>query len=338
MKIEMKARVALACGLLSFALRASDCPEPPPGIRDILASSFYTDPTHSVEDEERVATFRAQYRPFEDYQKAIAKFTDAYLEKGKDLDCAVAWLERWAADGAMLGAMQYDGSTAQPQAVREWTLASIAISWDKIQARVPEEQRILINEWMRNLAYAGIKYKVQHLKNTEDNMHQNHMYWAGVSYLAVAIATGDKKLFKEAKGIYEGAIDYLKDDGSLPSEMKRGYKALRYHSFAEEPLLLMAEIARKSGENWFAYKNYKIDKLSRLVAAGLKDPAVFERMSGGYAPQRELRPNDLTWITIARARVPDGERFEGVNVSSKPQAYTGGKVSLLIEKGVFDPQ
>ena len=327
-------RCALPLLLSTLPLWPEGCPPPPAGIPDIHATNFYIDPAHSVADQARLAAYRAQSRPFEAFRSAVMTFTDAFLENGSRLDCAIAYLHRWAADGAMLGRIERVDRSSQSQYVREWTLGTLAISWNKIRASTPPEERAVIDAWLQACAHAGIAYRSQHLPRETNN----HLYWNGVADMAVAVATGDATLLDEARRIYRKGISDIQEDGVLPQEMRRGFKALHYHAYAETALVLMAEMSRKIGENWYADQDYRLDRLSKLVASGIRNPAIFVARSGGYAPQDALSEGDLAWVPFVQRRIPSGEAFDGISYSRKAASAIGGKAALMMEKGVFDPR
>ncbi|HWQ07607.1 MAG TPA: alginate lyase family protein [Holophaga sp.] len=327
-------RAALIPLLLALPLWPEGCPPPPAGIADIRATNFYIDAAHSVADPARLAEYRAQAKPFEAFRSAVMTFTDAFLEDGSRLDCAIAYLRRWASDRAMLGELGRVNGSSQSQYVREWTLGSLAISWNKIRVHAPAEERALIDGWLRECAHAGIAYKAQHLKGEANN----HLYWGGVADMAVGVATGDQVLLDEARRIYRQGISDIQEDGVLPQEMKRGCKALHYHAYAEMALVLIAEMSRKVGENWYADQDFRLNRLSRLVAAGIRNPSIFVERTGGYAPQEPLSEADLAWVAFVKRRIPSGEAFDGIAYSRKAVGAIGGKARLMMEKGVFDPR
>jgi poly(beta-D-mannuronate) lyase len=320
---------------LSSGASAYDYPEPAPGIQDIKAFGYYSDSAKSVRDEEKFKETHELTKPFEDFAATVSKLSDQYLEKSDEKAAlyTIKWLDRWAEDKAMLGKMIHINND-QPEYTRKWTNASAAIAWNKVRVKATSEQKDRVDSWLKAVSRATLDYWYMAPKKTRNN----HYYWTGVGVMATAVATNDKDLLKAARKIFEAGLDDIRKDGTLYNEMKRGVRALHYHNFSVMPLVMMAEMARKTGEDWFAADDAKLSKLADRVAAGLREPAWFDKASGA-SPQIVPKKNDLGWIVIYRARVPKGERFEGL-FSSNDSSYIrdlGGTLSLMISKGVFDP-
>lgn len=327
----------LLFALCSLSAAAADCPTPSAGPADIKVGGYYSDEAKSVRDEARFKETRAATKPFEDFATQVGKQSDRYLDKGDSAAaaCAIAWLERWGQDGAMLGNM-IKVNNDQSEYVRKWTNASAAIAWNKVRDQADAEQRSRIDGWLKAVSKATLAYWADNPKKTRNN----HYYWTGVGVMATAVASGDAELLAEARSIYDAALsDINPDNGTLPHEMKRGIRALHYHNFSAMPLVMMAEMARKQNQDWFALRDAKLDKLMSRVAAGLRDPAWFDK-EAGTGPQVLPPKRDLGWILAYRAHAPQGERFEGL-FSSSDSSYVrdlGGSVSLIVAKGVFDPR
>ncbi|MBS1209910.1 MAG: putative alginate lyase [Proteobacteria bacterium] len=323
--------------LASFSLSAAafDCPPPTPGLPDIKAFGYYSDAAGSVRDEAKFKETHALTKPFEDFATQVSKLSDRYLEKGEPAAaaCTIAWLERWAQDGAMLGTMVRVNND-QSEYVRKWTNASAAIAWNKVRDKADADQRNHIDTWLKAVSKATLAFwdNPKHKRN-------NHYYWTGVGVMATAVATGDAGLLAEARNIYDSGLSEIRDDGSLPMEMARGIRALHYHNFSAMPLVMIAEMARKTGQDWFALRDARLDKLMSRVASGLRDPAWFEQAAGA-APQIIPPARDRGWIVLYRAHAPQGERFEGL-FGQNDSAYVrdlGGDLRLMLDKGVFTPR
>ncbi|MDP5239326.1 alginate lyase family protein [Uliginosibacterium sp. 31-16] len=322
--------------LISLSAAAADCPAPSTGPADIRIAGYYSDEAKSVRDEAKFKETREASKPFEDFATQLAKQSDRYLDKGDNnaATCAIAWLERWAQDGAMLGNMVRVNND-QSEYVRKWTNATAAIAWNKVRDKASAEQRSRIDGWLKAVSRATLAYWTDNPKKTRNN----HYYWTGVGVMATAVATNDAELLAEARQIYEAGLSDIRDDGTLPHEMTRGIRALHYHNFSAMPLAMMAEMARKTRQDWFVLREARLDKLMTRVAAGLRDPAWFDKEAGA-APQVVPPKRDLGWILACRAHAPQGERFDGL-FSSDDNSYVrdlGGSVSLIIARGVFDPR
>ncbi|MDB5815434.1 MAG: hypothetical protein JWN23_2551 [Rhodocyclales bacterium] len=319
--------------LSSQAVYAFSCPTPPAGIRDIKAFGYYIDKAGSIRDEQKFKETHALTKPFEDFAQAVDEMSDAYIANNdvEAATCTGAWLDRWAQDRAMLGQMIIINND-QPQYTRKWTHASAAISYLKVKSALTPEVRAHIEPWLRELAHATLGYWSNPKKN-----RNNHYYWTGVGVMATAASTGDKELLEDAKSIYESGIRDIDDDGSLPKEMARAGRALHYHNFSLAPLVLIAEMSRYVGKDWYAFKNNRINLLAERVAGGLADPSWFAKESG-TDPQVIPNPDDGGWTEFYVKRAPHPEKFQEM-LKHRPMVMRdlGGNLTLMAEKNVFDP-
>jgi poly(beta-D-mannuronate) lyase len=330
------ASALLLLAALSLPAFAYDCPTPAPGLVDIKAFGYYSDAAGSIRDEAKFKETHDLSKPFEDFASQVAKQSDRYLDKGEAeaAACTIAWLDRWAQDGAMLGTM-VKVNNDQSEYVRKWTNAAAAIAWNKVRGQAGSAERERIDAWLKAVSKATLAYWSSHPKSTRNN----HYYWTGVGVMATAVATNDADLLAEARHIYDAGLADIREDGTLQAEMKRGIRALHYHNFSAMPLVMIAEMARKLNQDWFALREARLDKLMARVASGLRDAAWFDKESGA-SPQIIPPSRDRVWVLLYRAHAPQGERFDGL-FSASEASYArdlGGSVSLMLAKGVFDPR
>jgi len=328
--------ILLLLATLSLNAAAFDCPTPSTGLADIKVGGYYSDEAKSIRDEAKFKETREATKPFEDFATRVSKLSDRYLEKGETeaAACTIAWLERWAQDGAMLGTMVKINND-QSEYVRKWTNASAAIAWNKVRGEADAGQRTRIDAWLTAVSKATLAYWYDNSKKTRNN----HYYWTGVGVMATAVATGDAELLAAARRIYDAGLDEIQDDGTLPQEMKRGIRALHYHNFSAMPLAMIAEMARKVNQDWFVLRDARLNLLMARVASGLREPAWFDKTAGA-APQVIPPMRDRGWIVLYRAHAPQGERFEGL-LGQNDSTYVrdlGGNLSLMLDKGVFNPR
>jgi poly(beta-D-mannuronate) lyase len=315
---------------------AFECPAPPAGARDIQAMGYYSDAAKSVVDKKLFDANQALTEPLDDYERRVAEMSDAYLGR-KDAAagaCTVAWLDRWAEDGALTGVMVHVNND-QADYLRQWLLAGLAIDYLKTKPVATEAQRIRIEAWLKDVATRNLAYWDDARKH-----RNNHYYWTGVGIMATAVATGDARLLSAAKSIYDKGVDDIADDGGLPMEMQRAGRAFHYHNYALDPLVLMAEMARKEGLDWYGYKNRRIDLLADRVAAGYADPSWFSRHASAPQEPGSAKPTGETgWVEFYRLHTPHPERFDELHAAGPfydPRA--GGDLTVMAQLGLFDPK
>jgi len=322
--------------LIAGKALAFDCPPAPQGVRDIKAMGYYSDRASSVIDETKFKANAALTQPLNDFNKRLASMSDAYLATG-DAEvgaCAAVWLDRWGRDGAMLGVMEHVNND-QADYLRQWLHGGLAIAYLQVKPVASTEQRARIEGWLKAVAEASLAYWDNPRKH-----RNNHYYWTGVGVMATAVATQDQRLLNVAKAIYDKGVDDIADDGSLPMEMARGARAFHYHNYALDPLVLMAEMARAQGEDWYGYRRNRIDLLADRVAAGYADQSWFAEHA--FAPQApdDAKPTGETgWVEFYRLRSARPERFEALHLAGPymdPRA--GGDLTLMARRGLFNPK
>jgi poly(beta-D-mannuronate) lyase len=309
---------------------AAECPVPPPGMRDIRAQGYYVDAAHSVIDEAKKRANTEMTQPLDDFTKQVADMSDLYRGKqdvaaGK---CAIEWISSWARDGAMLGTMVHINND-QSDYLRQWVLDGVSISYLKTQNLATDKQRAQIEPWLKQLAVANLAYW-----DNPKKKRNNHYYWTGVGIMGAAVATGDEPLLNTARAIYEKGVGDIEDDGSLPMEMARGKRALHYHNYALAPLVLMAELARLKGQDWYAYRNNRIHLLAERVASGYRDSAWFTDHAG-VKQDKWIPDGEAGWVEFYRLRTSHPEIFDDLhNAGQFRDPRMGGDLTLMARVGI----
>lgn len=267
------------------------CSPPPPAVRDIDANRYYTDDRSSIVDPVLKARNEAAVKPVNDYLEVVARAANRFQAEGsqEDARCALAWLEAWARQDALLGRM----SSRQSYYTRKWTLGGLALNYARVQAAAPPAQRAAIEAWFTRLAEATMAHA-----DAGKGIRNNHYYWEGLAVTAVGAVTGEARYTGWGRKVFEHAMGQIQPDGSLPHEMARASKALHYHLYAAAPLVMMASI--------LDLRHPALDRLVGFAMNGVADPAPFERMSG-VAQERPARAPG--WIAIYDRRAARPQSF-----------------------------
>jgi poly(beta-D-mannuronate) lyase len=262
--------------LAAFNAPAIACTAPP-AVIDIDANSYYTDKNHSVIDPVLRARNIANIKPIEDYLTAVS--TNAGSAEQDEQRCALTWLQAWADKGAMLGKM----SSGQSYYQRKWTLAGLALNYARIKPLAMPAQQQAIEGWFKALADATITHS-----DAQKGKRNNHYYWEGLAVAAVGGVTGEKRYLDWGRKVFDHAMSQVAEDGSLPLEMDRATKALHYHVFSVQPLVLLASI--------LDMQSPQLDKLVRFTVAGAKDTSAIARATGFQ--QEEVKPGNMSWLLV----------------------------------------
>lgn len=280
----------------------ADCPAVPAPIRDLKLERFYEDSAGSEVDPAKMEEHRAATAPLTAFVGFITKQADrANSQRSSPIEtakCALSWIRNWAEGGAYLGKMD----SKQSQAQRRWDLAGTALAYVKLKDFATADDRAAIEPWLIKIADAaradfddaGIK-------------RNNHWYWIGLGLAGVGLAAENGKYWQVAKGIFADAMKDVAADGTLPLEIERKGRALHYHVFALQPLVVMAEMAAARGEDWYALHDSALHRLVAKAVEGLNDPSVFDKLAAA-AQERPVK-SGYGWASLYRdrhfGRMPD---------------------------------
>jgi poly(beta-D-mannuronate) lyase len=257
----------LLATLLTLALQAAQaCEGPPPAVHDIDANSYYIDKNHSIIDPVRKARNVAATKPVDEFLDAVARHASAYHaapSKREEAQCGLQWLSAWARQNAMMGKM----TSNQSYYTRKWALGGLALSYAKLRPAASEADRQAIDAWLKTLADATLVHA-----DAGKGVRNNHYYWEGLAVAATGAVTGDERLLAWGRKVFDHAMSQVAPDGSLPLEMARAAKALHYHSFAVQPLVMLASI--------LDVQSSKLDQLVRFTLQGAADPSAIEKATG----------------------------------------------------------
>lgn len=320
-------RLALLPALLASACAFAACPAPPAGQPDIRALGYYTDKAGSVIDPALHQQNKDATAPLDRYAADVAHMSDDYLRSGDPAaaQCTLNWLGAWADEGAMLGQM-IRVNNDQSFYMWQWMLDAVAMAYLKVHDQADPQQRARIDPWLQQLARANLAYW-----DNPKRRRNNHYYWGGLGVLATGLVTDDQTLWQAGHAAFQKGIDDIQDDGSLPLEMARGQRALHYHDYALTPLVMMAELARLRGQDWYARRDHAIDRLARRVIEGSKDPAWFNQQTG--VAQLPLQASG--WVEFYRLRSPDGGLFDAAHARGPFHSpRLGGDLTLMATHGI----
>lgn len=309
--------------MIAAPSRADECPPVPPPVVDLTIERYYEDDAGSVVEPTRMEAHKAQTAPLKEFLGTVTRLADrAHRQRSsptQTIACALTWLRGWAQRGAYLGIM----SSKQAEAQRKWDLAGTSLAYVKLRKWASADDRAVIEPWLSKWADA-----TRAAFDDTSVKRNNHWYWLGLAQMGVALATDDAKRWQSAKAIFEDALKDITPEGTLPLEMAREGRALHYHVFAVEPLVVMAELAAARGEDWYALDGGALHRLVKTTAQGLADPALFDKLAG-VTQQRPVK-SGYGWAELYRdhffERMP--ERIE----QPTGHRYLGGETDVLMKE------
>lgn len=321
--------VSMASGALA---QAQPCEVPPPAVVNIASNKFYSDKQNSVVDPVLWEKRKQAMKPIEDYRNTLARYTGRYLAgNARWADCAADWLENWAKGGAMLGSME----GIQSRYERKWMLAAIAINVLVMRETFAPPRRVTIEAWIGRLADEVAKDTTLYR-----NGGNNHYYWLGLALGAASQITGNKAHWDFAAKSFRDGMREVTQAGDLPRELARGAKALHYHNFSLWPLVLLAELAKQRGEDWYALEKGAIHRLVGFTLRNMHDQTEIERaagvrqstIDGKTGPALEVR--NLSWLPFYKRRFPEKRDASAVQPARDIWSWTGGNMDLLAQRWV----
>lgn len=314
------ASLVIASGCLASPVFARDCGNLSAPVVDISSNRFYSDQNHSIVDPVLWEKRKAAIKPLEDFRAAMSRFASRSIVGGTDWStCVSKGLRSWAEGGALLGHM----NEIQAKFERKWALAAFSMAYLMVKADVEPEERAIIEPWLDRVAVEVAKDYGGRKKN-----YNNHYYWIGFALGASASATGHQAHWALAVETYREAMKHIGPDGSLPKETARASMALHYHAFSLQPLLMLAELAARRGENWYALERGAIHRLAAFTAEGFANPSKAAQLAG--AEQKPLGRSQMGWIPFYEKRFPGRLPFAALVAQSDIWfEMTGGNMSAL---------
>lgn len=276
------------------------CPEAPPpftGALDFRSKYEGSDGARATLNPQAEAAFHQQTRAIADMEKFVSGQISAWHRSGdaRDVTCLVTALNRWATAGALLGeARNHTGKS-----MRKWALATFSSGWLQLQyshshpLSVWPEQTQNITRWLGEMA----DLTASEWRDLPLNKVNNHSYWAAWALMATSVATGRQDLFDQSVTIYRTAMQQIDGDGFLPNELLRRQRALAYHNYALQPLVMIALFARANGVDLFKENRSALPRLAARVIAGLDNPQPFTVRSGVGQDMAFLQHStNLAWL------------------------------------------
>lgn len=275
------------------ALKDVTCPPvPPPFTGALHLRSKYegSDAARATLNEDAEHAYRESTRTVDAMERQISKL----VQRG-DSRCALRALNRWADAGALTST----DTSHTGRAVRKWALASFSSAWIQLkfmpQSPLKEEPAAAaqVEHWLSQLG----TLTARDWRGLPLNKTNNHSYWAGWALMSTSVVTGRKDLFDDAVALLRTGLDQVDDRGFLPNELKRRQRALAYHNYALQPLVMLALFARANHVRLTDAENAALKRLGDRVIAGFDDPLPFREASGSEQDRRFLvKPANLAWL------------------------------------------
>jgi poly(beta-D-mannuronate) lyase len=300
------------------------CPAGIKPTKNLSASRYYEDDSVTV-DPSRKAAYRESTSEPRSAAQQVVDLADDFQSDG-DLEvahCAAELILMQAKAGALTG--QLKGN--QAELFRAWMLNAYATAWLKIRQQSglnPDEQSV-IKAWLVRLAEGTIKFHSKFMPSVKEH---NLRYWAALGVMNAGVASDDSKLYDWGLNWAKAGVMSIQEDGTLKQELKRGARATRYHLFALQPLIAMADIGLSNGFDLYSLNDDALRRLVNTTLAALRDPSLMEEKSGARQLKQTSSNTDLEWLRPFANRFPDPTYDYFLSrYPAKPDLYLGGRLA-----------
>lgn len=194
-----------------------------------------SDSARATLNPEAEKAFRQQTKSITDFERGISEMVWRYKRSGdpKTLSCILDGYRRWADANALMSTT----ANHTGRSMRKWALATLATSWLELDT---PQKNTATERWLSQLADRVVKdWDGLPLGKTN-----NHSYWAAWSVMAASVALNRQDLFDWSLKEYRIAAHQVDENGQLPNEQKRGARAVAYHNYALQPLVMIASFAK----------------------------------------------------------------------------------------------
>ena len=307
------------------------CRRPPLPAQDLTFDGFYKRSSGaSVVDKEAMQAYRAARKLIDRFARTIIKMSDRYLAAAQPnpeiAQCVFGWLHHWASGRAFLGEVSRQGGY-----VRKWALGTVSLAYLKIQnvQRFDSAKQDQIKKWIADWAeVVRDDYSTDMHKSSRNN---NHAYWASWSVGLAGVVLNNRSHFNWMVERQHAAMRQVEDDGTLPLEMKRRSKALHYHVYSTQVLVMIAALAARNGVNLYDLENGALHRLVKRTVEGLSDPAYFVEKTGKKQSWvGKVSGGKLAWMEAYYARFRESDIKSWIDQYRPMQnRRIGGNATLL---------
>jgi len=318
------------------------CPPVPAPVRDHLHEPFYTDRNNSVADPAKRGKVLQSLAPMWAYSKGLNDLAEDFVRATPaDLGrarCVLAWLDAWASAGALTGKVDkwgfYDTLWADQIAA--------GMAYFKIwrQPGLDAAAKARVAQWLAILARRAVNENegFNEARRKRKEPPHNLSFWTAAGAVVAGVAADDRPLFDWGIRTAREGLGAVTAAGALPAELERKGRAFVYHTWALEPLMLVAAFAAANGVDLIEGRQGALARIVDFLIEARADPAAFEALAG--APQQgDSRP--AAWPTSKSAAAlevylslrPD-PRIEVLVAPLRPvtSQFSGGNFSLMFAR------
>ena len=282
--------------------------------------------------DERNPKWRKAARPFMRFQEAVGDIARLYVISGNPAyaRCLVAFLDRWARADALTDVSYSPKKQRQAWYQVTWATADAGLAYSIVRGEpgVDPAAKKRIEDWLHRVASNNIRHRG--VPRVGEGRCHNYCYWQGLLATVVGVVTTDSEMFDWGISTFRRALQDMNVDGSFPGEMARGKGALRYQQFAIHPLVLIAELAARQGDDLYSLEvgGRSLHTAAAFSVAAIEDRSLIEKYT--REPQRFTSKRGLSWAEVYYQRFPRPEAAEFVGKADPKSGLAFGGPLLTL--------
>lgn len=214
-------------------------------------------------------------------------------------DCRIVWnfVSRFAEEDGLqtpvrkrAGSEEFDGVAWIGNTVLSSLISGAAISASKLDLTMAEKAQVI--DWLQDRTdhFNFISTRRTRLGAPNNSRARNHAMAAVLPSMLLGAWIGDRELFNRGRPQFEYALANMREDGSFPTETRRGSRALAYTGLQISYLTAMAEIARAQGEDFYSLASKDGRGLHDAIGFAIRGWRDWEGVVLPYAQENHAAP------------------------------------------------
>jgi poly(beta-D-mannuronate) lyase len=267
---------------------ADSCPDEP-AVPRVESAKFYSDAHASVVEMDKVRERNKLILPLRTF------VTDASLRADSadpaQQECALHMMLVWAQGKSM------EETPADVAGEHDRQLFTISLNVIALKLRAAGLKIDPLLGWLGELNREVIDY-FAHRHQLAMNAHRpdagwapvdNLYVWSGVNAASYAVLRADRDVKTYEDQVWGQAIEAIRPDGYVESELRRGARALHYHVYDLSAILMMLAFREALSEPVTASERTAIMRMVDRVGSALCDPSEMAAAAGNF-PQEKVVP------------------------------------------------
>ncbi|MCP5162889.1 MAG: alginate lyase family protein [Hahellaceae bacterium] len=275
----------------------------------------------------------------QEYAKGVVRLADYAVSDASDRKaqqaeaCLTQWLDAWANDHAL----ETDDTSKTGQAVRKWTLATLAMVALKTEALTNGQWQAstTTRNWFNRL---GRQVMTDYSPRLDPGFKyfNNHDHWAAWSVFSSGLLSNDKEMMAWGYKVFSLALDKAVFDkrhqyAYFPNELARKHLATNYTHFSLTPLVMLARYLPNAGYPLSSDQSGTLIALANFASVAVTDPGSLKSYLGDK--QSPVAGYKLAWTQVFLSMHPDNKPVRALYDSEKGDvdgySQLGGKLSQL---------